>query len=90
VSKSVRPAAVPRLATGIDELERVLGGGLVPGSVVLVAGEPGVGKSTFALQLATRGRPPARGRRAIGLRDVAPAVRWLRASSPVHSLVDDR
>jgi DNA repair protein RadA/Sms len=44
--------AVPRLATGVEELDRVLGGGLVPGSVVLLAGEPGVGKSTLALQLA--------------------------------------
>ena len=41
-----------RLATGIDELDRVLGGGLVPGSVVLLGGEPGIGKSTLALQLA--------------------------------------
>ena len=44
--------AAPRLATGIGELDRVLGGGLVPGSVVLLAGEPGVGKSTLALQIA--------------------------------------
>jgi DNA repair protein RadA/Sms len=44
--------AVPRLSTGIGELDRVLGGGIVPGSVVLLAGEPGVGKSTLALQLA--------------------------------------
>src|SRR5262245_56262247 len=52
--------AVPRLASGIAELDRVLGGGLVPGSVVLLAGEPGVGKSTLALQLAAgirSGRP---------------------------------
>jgi DNA repair protein RadA/Sms len=52
--------AVPRLETGIAELDRVLGGGLVPGSVVLLAGEPGVGKSTLALQLAAglpSGRP---------------------------------
>src|SRR5688572_17655992 len=52
--------AVPRLATGIGELDRVLGGGIVPGSVVLLAGEPGVGKSTLALQLAAGiqgGRP---------------------------------
>jgi DNA repair protein RadA/Sms len=40
-----------RLATGFDGVDRVLGGGLVPGSVVLVAGEPGVGKSTLLLQL---------------------------------------
>lgn len=43
-------AAVPR-ATGIGELDRVLGGGLVPGSVTLLGGEPGVGKSTLLLQL---------------------------------------
>jgi len=42
---------VHRLATGIAEVDRVLGGGLVPGSVVLVAGDPGVGKSTLLLQL---------------------------------------
>lgn len=40
--------------TGIDELDRVLGGGLVPGAVVLVAGEPGVGKSTLLLDVASR------------------------------------
>lgn len=43
-----------RLATGVGELDRVLGGGLVPGSVVLVAGDPGVGKSTLLLQAAGR------------------------------------
>ncbi|MBZ5587909.1 MAG: DNA repair protein RadA [Acidobacteriia bacterium] len=43
-----------RVATGIAGLDRVLGGGLVPGSVVLVAGEPGVGKSTLLLQAAAR------------------------------------
>lgn len=42
--------APPRLPTGIGELDRVLGGGLVPGSVVLVGGEPGIGKSTLVLQ----------------------------------------
>ncbi|MEY2672596.1 MAG: hypothetical protein RLZZ508_473 [Actinomycetota bacterium] len=40
--------------TGIDELDRVLGGGLVPGSVVLLAGEPGVGKSTLLLEVASQ------------------------------------
>lgn len=43
---------VTRLTTGMPELDRVLGGGLVPGSVVLVGGEPGVGKSTLLLQMA--------------------------------------
>lgn len=41
-----------RLAVGIHEFDRVLGGGFVPGSVVLVGGEPGVGKSTLLLQVA--------------------------------------
>lgn len=40
-----------RMATGIEELDRILGGGLVPGSLVLVGGEPGVGKSTLLLQV---------------------------------------
>ncbi|MGH2477507.1 MAG: ATPase domain-containing protein, partial [Candidatus Limnocylindrales bacterium] len=43
---------VPRLATGIGELDRVLGGGLVPGSLILLGGEPGIGKSTLLLQVA--------------------------------------
>jgi DNA repair protein RadA/Sms len=40
----------PRLATAIDELDRVLGGGLVAGSAVLIGGDPGIGKSTLVLQ----------------------------------------
>lgn len=44
----------PRRSTGISELDRVLGGGLVPGSVVLLGGPPGIGKSTLLLQWANR------------------------------------
>lgn len=44
----------PRQSTGLDELDRVLGGGLVPGSVVLLGGPPGIGKSTLLLQWAKR------------------------------------
>lgn len=43
-------AVEPRWPTGIPELDRVLGGGIVPGSVVLLGGEPGIGKSTLLLQ----------------------------------------
>jgi DNA repair protein RadA/Sms len=43
---------LPRLGTGMSELDRVLGGGLIPGSVTLLGGEPGIGKSTLLLQLA--------------------------------------
>jgi DNA repair protein RadA/Sms len=46
------PAAGDRISTGHEEIDRVLGGGIVPGSIVLVAGEPGVGKSTLMLQAA--------------------------------------
>ncbi len=42
-----------RIPTGMSELDRVLGGGVVPGSLILLGGEPGIGKSTLALQLAT-------------------------------------
>lgn len=48
-----------RLSTGIDEFDRVLGGGVIPGSLVLIGGDPGIGKSTLMLQalhgLASRG-----------------------------------
>jgi DNA repair protein RadA/Sms len=40
----------PRFATGLEEFDRVLGGGMVPGSVVLIGGDPGIGKSTLLLQ----------------------------------------
>ncbi len=42
---------VPRISTGINELDRVLGGGIVTGSVILIGGEPGIGKSTLILQM---------------------------------------
>ena len=42
----------PRLSSGISEFDRVLGGGIVPGSLVLLGGEPGIGKSTLLLQVA--------------------------------------
>ena len=45
--RDVQAARVPRLKTGIGELDRVLGGGIVPGSLVLLGGSPGIGKSTL-------------------------------------------
>jgi DNA repair protein RadA/Sms len=47
---AIGEAELPRMPIGIGELDRVLGGGLVPGSVVLLGGEPGIGKSTLLLQ----------------------------------------
>ena len=43
-----------RMQTEIEELDRVLGGGVVPGSLVLVGGDPGIGKSTLLLQVCKR------------------------------------
>lgn len=43
---------VPRLATGVGEFDRVLGGGIVPGALILIGGDPGIGKSTMLLQVA--------------------------------------
>ena len=61
IKQAFRPTPIPitdieggkeeRLPTRIGELDRVLGGGFVPGSVVLVGGDPGIGKSTLALQM---------------------------------------
>ena len=50
VSLNGESVDVPRLKSGISELDRVTGGGLVPGSAILVGGDPGIGKSTLLLQ----------------------------------------
>ena len=47
-------AETPRLSSGFEEFDRVLGGGIVPGTMVLLGGEPGIGKSTLLLQVAAR------------------------------------
>jgi DNA repair protein RadA/Sms len=47
-------AAPPRLSTGVEEFDRVCGGGVVPGSAMLLAGDPGIGKSTLLLQVAAQ------------------------------------
>jgi len=54
--KDISTEELSRLNTHSDELNRVLGGGLVPGSVILLGGEPGIGKSTLLLQLAMKMR----------------------------------
>ena len=51
---SIEPGATRHARTGVSELDRVLGGGVVQGSVTLLAGEPGVGKSTLLLEVAHR------------------------------------
>ena len=48
----VETDAAAHWPTGINEFDRVLGGGIVPGSVILLSGEPGVGKSTLLLEVA--------------------------------------
>ena len=50
VLSEISPREEPRTPTGIEEFDRVLGGGLVPGGVVLIGGDPGIGKSTLLLQ----------------------------------------
>jgi DNA repair protein RadA/Sms len=70
----------PRLPTGIGEFDRVLGGGIVPGSAILVGGEPGIGKSTLLLQVASRlacGLDVVRG----GMEDSRPTISRKTASS---------
>src|SRR5947208_17057558 len=50
---AVQPKAFERIATGVGELDRALGGGLVAGQVALLGGDPGIGKSTLLLQALT-------------------------------------
>src|SRR5690606_9129216 len=47
----VRGESGPRIGTGLEELDRAIGGGLVPGSVLLIGGDPGIGKSTLLIQV---------------------------------------
>lgn len=54
VSLSGQAEATPRRPIGMNELDRVLGGGLVPGSAILIGGDPGIGKSTLLLQVAAK------------------------------------
>ena len=69
----VRSEEAARIGTGVPELDRVLGGGLVPSSLVLVGGEPGVGKST--LLLAALGHVARGGRRALLVTGRSPSRR---------------
>ncbi|GAB4233478.1 MAG: DNA repair protein RadA [Chlamydiales bacterium] len=50
--RDVQPQSTPRMLSGIQEFDRLIGGGVVPGSLSLVGGEPGIGKSTLLLQMA--------------------------------------
>ncbi|KXO96839.1 DNA repair protein RadA (plasmid) [Tsukamurella tyrosinosolvens] len=58
----IDPNSTRALPVGIGELDRVLGGGIVPGSVILLAGEPGVGKSTLLLEVVHRWATTGRGK----------------------------
>lgn len=51
VLPEIKPLTQPRIPVGYAEMDRVLGGGLVPGSLILIGGEPGIGKSTLLLQV---------------------------------------
>lgn len=52
--REVRSSNEVRLDSGLQEVNRLLGGGIVPGSIILLGGEPGIGKSTLSLQIALR------------------------------------
>ena len=54
VGKLAKTDTSKRLKTGVDEVDSVLGGGFVAGSVTLIAGQPGIGKSTLLLQIADK------------------------------------
>ena len=52
--REIKRSTLSRYLSGIDEFDRILGGGVVPGSLILVGGEPGIGKSTLLLEIANR------------------------------------
>ena len=51
---SIESEKEPRVTTAMKEFNRVLGGGIVPGSLVLIGGDPGIGKSTLLLQISSQ------------------------------------
>ena len=72
---------VPRFASGNSELDRVLGGGIVPGAITLLGGDPGIGKSTLLLQTAdSLGRTGQEGPISIGRK--SPRTVEMRADAP--------
>ena len=71
----------PRWRTGLDEFDFVLGGGIVPGSMVLVGGEPGIGKSTLLLQVAARLEAAGQGTLYVSGEESATAVSLLTETS---------
>lgn len=51
---AIQPERLKRLSSGLEDVDRVLGGGIVPGALILLGGDPGIGKSTLLLQIAGR------------------------------------
>src|SRR3954462_9502103 len=74
----VKATEAERIPTGVAELDRVLGGGLVPASLVLVGGEPGVGKSTLLLTALAEMSKQRRALLVTGEESVAPGERRAR------------
>ncbi len=98
---SIEPNVSQHRSTGIGELDRVLGGGVVPGSVTLLAGDPGVGKSTLLLKVAHRWAQSGRRALYISGEESAGQIRlradrigcgakevYLAAESDLHTVLD--
>src|SRR6476659_11311253 len=75
------------LPTGVDELDRVLGDGVVPGAVILLAGEPGVGKSTLLLEVAAQSA--RRGQRTLYVSGEESAAQVRLRAGRTDALVDE-
>jgi DNA repair protein RadA/Sms len=83
----VDPDLAARTLTGVGELDRVLGDGIVPGAVVLLAGEPGVGKSTLLLEVAARWAKA--GRRTLYVTGEESAAQVRLRAARTHALADE-
>jgi DNA repair protein RadA/Sms len=84
--REVTSAEASRLTSGIGEVDRVLGGGFVPGSITLFGGDPGIGKSTLLLQLA--GRLAVRGARVLYVTGEESAAQVRGRAERVGAVVD--
>lgn len=81
--------SVSRITTGFTEFDRVLGGGIVPGSIILIAGEPGIGKSTLLLETAGRVATQSSNHTVLYISGEESASQVRMRASRIHAIVDN-
>lgn len=82
----VKSQSMPRISSGFDEFNRVLGGGIVPGSIVLISGDPGIGKSTLLLQAAMEIAKGITGTKSLSKKALDTSVLYVTGEESAHQV----